>query len=166
MKLFSTTLRTFAARWTTQSAVGAVVLALTVAACGCRPSATSDAQLATATSYLESAALDVLGEGWEVLRLAEPGTCPGHFDIRPSQAAGLRRCRALLRFDFQSSLDRVLEGNGTNRPLVVAVTIRSDLCQPSSYFSACQQIADALVAGAANWIKRMRRRACELSRRV
>jgi zinc transport system substrate-binding protein len=123
-----------------------VLLPFVLLACGCRPSAPSHAQLATATSYLESAALDVLGEGTEVLRLAEPGTCPGHFDIRPSQAADLRRCRALLRFDFQSSLDRVLEGDGTNRPLVIAVTIKGGLCEPDNYLSACRRIADALVA--------------------
>lgn len=124
----------------------AFLLVTLLTACGCRPSAPSTSQLATATSYLECAALDVLGANQSVLRLAEPGTCPGHFDIRPSQAAELRRCRTLLRFDFQSSLDRVLEGDGTNRPLVVAVAIRSGLCEPSSYLSACRQIADALVA--------------------
>lgn len=119
-----------------------------LAAVGCQPSGTSDpkCRIATATSYLESAALEVMGEDCNVLRLAEPGTCPGHFDIRPSQAADLRRCRTLLRFDFQSSLDRVLEDDGTNRPLVVAVAIRDGLCRPDSYLSACRQIADALVA--------------------
>jgi ABC-type Zn uptake system ZnuABC Zn-binding protein ZnuA len=115
---------------------------------GCRPSGglANAPALAISTSYLESAALDVLGEKANVLRLAEPGTCPGHFDIRPSQAADLSRCRTLLRFDFQSSLDRVLEADGTNRPLVVAVAIRGGLCQPASYLSACRQIADALAA--------------------
>jgi len=121
---------------------------LLLAAVGCQPSGTSDHKLriATATSYLESAALDVMGAEPDVLRLAEPGTCPGHFDIRPSQAAELRRCRALLRFDFQSSLDRVLASDGTNTPFVVAVAVHGGLCQPASYLSACRQIADAFVA--------------------
>jgi zinc transport system substrate-binding protein len=103
-------------------------------------------QIATATSYLESAAHDVLGEDKGVLRLAEPGTCPGHFDVRPSQAVALRRCQALLRFDFQESLDAVLDGSGTNRPFVVEVTIHDGLCRPASYLSACRQIADAFVS--------------------
>ena len=128
-----------------RSALVAALMLFAALVCGCRPSASSTPRLATATSYLESAAGDVLGKDQPVLRLTEPGTCPGHFDIRPSQAADLRRCRALLRFDFQSSLDRVLDGDGTNSPLVVSVTIHGGLCEPDSYLSACRQIADAFV---------------------
>jgi zinc transport system substrate-binding protein len=80
-----------------------------------------------------------------MLRLAEPGTCPGHFDIRPSQAADLRRCRALLRFDFQRSLDAILNGQGTNQPFVAEVVIHGGLCQPENYLSTCRQIANAFV---------------------
>jgi zinc transport system substrate-binding protein len=127
------------------SGPGALLAVMLLVVCGCHQSTPSVSRLATATSYLESAALEVLGEEQEVLRLAEPGTCPGHFDIRPSQAADLRRCRALLRFDFQSALDRVLESDGTNAPFVIAVSTRGGLCKPESYLSACRQIAEALV---------------------
>ena len=113
---------------------------------GCHRSEIAGPAIATTTSYLESAALDVLGEDEGIIRLAEPGTCPGHFDIRPSQATELRRCQALLRFDFQESLDPVLDGSSTNRPFVVAVAIHDGLCRPASYISACRQIADAFVA--------------------
>jgi zinc transport system substrate-binding protein len=125
-------------------ALSIVVIALA----GCRRSDVPAAglQIATTTSYLESAAVDVLGKKQRVLRLAEPGTCPGHFDVRPSQAVALRRCQALLRFDFQASLDTVLDGSGTNHPFVVAVTIHDGLCRPASYLSACRHIADAFVA--------------------
>jgi len=81
-----------------------------------------------------------------VLRLAEPGTCPGHFDIRPSQVADLRQCRALLRFDFQKSLDAKFAGAGTNGPAVAEVALRSGMCVPASYLAACRQTADHLVA--------------------
>jgi len=125
-----------------------VQLSLLLAAAGCqRADKTGHAPaIATTTSYLESAVLDVLGEDKEVLRLAEPGTCPGHFDVRPSQAAELRRCQALLRFDFQKSLDTVLDGSGPNHPFAIEVTIHDGLCRPTSYLSACHQIADAFVA--------------------
>ena len=125
-------------------ALSLVVFALA----GCRRSdaPAGGPQIATATSYLECAALDVLGEDRGVLRLAEPGTCPGHFDVRPSQAVALRRCQALLRFDFQDSLDAVLDGSGTNHPFVVVVAIHDGLCRPASYLSACRQVADAFVA--------------------
>jgi zinc transport system substrate-binding protein len=125
-----------------------VLSLVVIALAGCQRSdaPTGAPTIATTTSYLESAALDVLGEDTGVLRLAEPGTCPGHFDVRPSQAVALRRCQALLRFDFQESLDAVLDRSGTNHPFVVEVTIHDGLCRPASYLSACRQVADAFVA--------------------
>lgn len=123
-------------------------LLLVALVAGCKPATNSApaAKLASATSYLESAAQEFYGGDQEFVRLAEPGTCPGHFDIRPSQAADLRRCRALVRFDFQSSLDKFLDANGTNGPTVVAVEVQRGLGLPESYLSACRQIAEAFVA--------------------
>lgn len=129
-----------------------VALALLAGGCQRSDNASGQPALAVTTSYLESAARDVLGDNVRVLRLAEPGACPGHFDIRPSQAAELRRCRALLRFNFQNSLDAILAGEGTNQARVVEVTIHGGLCQPGSYLAGCRQVADGLVAG--GWLAR------------
>lgn len=81
-----------------------------------------------------------------MLRLAEPGTCPGHFDMRPSQVTELRQCRALLRFDFQKSLDAKLAGADTNQPRVAEISIRRGMGLPESYLAACRQSADHFVA--------------------
>ncbi|HTS18986.1 MAG TPA: zinc ABC transporter substrate-binding protein [Verrucomicrobiae bacterium] len=118
---------------------------LFLAGCSSSNGSSRTDKIASTTSYLESAARDVLGEDQTMIRLAEPGACPGHFDIRPSQAAELRRCRALVRFDFQKSLDTILDRQGTNQAFVVEVVIPGGLCQPESYLSACRQIADAFV---------------------
>ncbi len=122
-------------------------LLLMLVGSGCKPAnpSASTPKLASATSYLESAAQEFFGGEQDFVRLAEPGTCPGHFDIRPRQAAELRRCRALVRFDFQASLDKVLEAKETNGPVVVEVKIRNGLCLPDSYLSACRQIKEAFV---------------------
>jgi zinc transport system substrate-binding protein len=106
----------------------------------CRP------KIATATSYLEAAARDLAGDRLNVVRLAEPGTCPGHFDIRPSQVAELRQCRALLRFDFQNSLDTKIAGTDTNQTRVAQVVLHGGMCRPDSYLTVCRQVADHLVA--------------------
>jgi len=124
------------------------LLGLGLALAGCRRSdSAAGMRVATSTSYLEAAARDLLGDDVQVMRLAEPGSCPGHFDIRPSQAAELRRCRLLLRFDFQSSLDSFVSGSdGTNRVQVVEVVMGEGLCKPETYLAGCEQIAKALVA--------------------
>lgn len=114
---------------------------------GCQPSHSGAGfpSIATTTSYLEAAARDLLGEGLQVIRLAEPGTCPGHFDIRPSQVAELGKCRALIRFDFQKSLDTKLVNSDRSAMSVVEVILRDGMCRPSSYLAACQQVASHLV---------------------
>lgn len=127
------------------SLLGAVWLALLA---GCQPSGerANGPRIAITTSYLQAGARDLLGEDVSVLRLAEPGTCPGHFDIRPSQVQDLRRCRALLRFDFQKSLDAKFAGAGTNGPAVAEIALRSGMCVPDSYLSVCRQTAEHFVA--------------------
>jgi ABC-type Zn uptake system ZnuABC Zn-binding protein ZnuA len=123
-----------------------VIALLLLSSCSQSPPATGT-RIATTTSYLEAAARDLLGDDLAVLRLAEPGTCPGHFDIRPSQVTDLRQCRALLRFDFQKSLDaRLAAGSGTNGPRVAEIAIRGGMGLPESYLAACQQSADHFVA--------------------
>jgi len=118
---------------------------------GCRkegePSAPPAAAMlvAATNSYLEAAAAEILEPGAPVFRLAEPGTCPGHFDIRPSQIEALRRCRLLLRLEFQASIDQRLaklreQGLGT-----AVIRIPGGLCEPDSYLAACRQVAEALV---------------------
>lgn len=87
-----------------------------------------------------------MGESTSVLRLAEPGMCPGHFDIRPSQVQQLRSCRVLLRLDFQKSLDTKLAGAKDDGLRIAEIRISGGLCEPESYLAACRQTADALVA--------------------
>lgn len=126
--------------------VALALVALTLAGCHRADAPVNGSKIATTTSYLEAAARDLLGDDLSVVRLSEPGTCPGHFDIRPSQVQELSQCRALLRFDFQKSLDAKLAGSGTNGSRVAEVSLRGGMGRPDSYLAACRQVADHLVA--------------------
>lgn len=123
--------------------IGGVVLLAWALASGCDAPSSEGAlpTIAVSSSYLECAARDVLGGEAAMLRLAEPGMCPGHFDIRPGQVRELRGCRVLLRFDFQRSLDQEVEGTGC---VAVAVSMAGGMCEPESYLSACRQVAEGL----------------------
>lgn len=123
-----------------------VVIALFAMLLGCHPPQAQfgNPQIATTTSYLEAAAYDLLGNDAPVLRLTEPGTCPGHFDMRPSQVRELQLCRALIRFDFQRSLDVKVARDNTSGPHVAEITLGGGLGRPESYLSACRQIANHL----------------------
>ena len=125
----------------------ALLLAGVLLVAGCKPEGAGRAPtIATTTSYLECAARDLLGEGLTVLRLAEPGTCPGHFDLRPSQATQLRQCRMLLRFDFQKSIEAKAGLGDTNQFRVAVVSLQYGMCHPESYLSACWQLAEFFIA--------------------
>jgi len=121
------------------------IFATAIGAPGCQKQAEDTPPVAATNSLLECAAKDLLGESTPVLRLAQPGMCPGHFDIRPSQVEQLRRCRVLLRLDFQKSLDAKLSGARDGDLHIAEVRISGGLCEPDSYLAACRQTADALV---------------------
>jgi zinc transport system substrate-binding protein len=123
-----------------------VLVAVGLAGCGRSGGNAGSPQIAVTTSYLEAAARDLLGDDVGFIRLAEPGTCPGHFDIRPSQVQALRQARALLRFDFQKSLDAKLAGAESGGPRVAEVTVRGGMGRPDSYLAACRQAAEHFVA--------------------
>jgi len=120
------------------------LLIAAIASAGCRRRE-GQSPVAATNSLLECAAQDILGGSTPVLRLSEPGMCPGHFDIRPSQVNDLRRCRVLLRLDFQKSLDSKLAGVKDDGLQIIEICIPGGLCEPESYLTACAQTAEALV---------------------
>ncbi len=128
-------------------AILAFCLPVLIVAAGCGRKETSPPPaVATSTSYLECAAREFLEDGEPVLRLAGPGMCPGHFDIRPSQIEQLRTCRMLLRQDFQASLEAKLSDLKAAGLQIASIKIPGGLCEPESYLCACRQTADAFVA--------------------
>lgn len=81
-----------------------------------------------------------------IARLSEPGTCPGHFDIRPDQSVIIRQCPVVLRFDFQTGLDSKIKSltDGPEKKMVV-IHNEGGLCMPESYTNICGAIGKALV---------------------
>ncbi len=125
---------------------------LACSAAGCKRSdahgertSAASSSVAVSNSYLEAAVLDILGKDNSILRLADPGMCPGHFDIRPSQVNDLRHCRLLLRFEFQKSLDSKLSPLAKDGLSIREIRVPGGLCEPPSYVDAVRQVADALV---------------------
>ncbi|MBN2448316.1 MAG: zinc ABC transporter substrate-binding protein [Phycisphaerae bacterium] len=135
-------------RWSTVSHAGACVLLLgltLIAGCERKSPAAATASVAASNSYLEAAVRDLLGESTPVVRLAEPGMCPGHFDMRPSQIDALRECRLLLRFDFQKTLDAKLGDLCAAGLSIEPIAAPGGLGEPDTYQTVCQHVADALV---------------------
>lgn len=101
--------------------------------------------VAVANSFLAAAVRELVGDDVKLVALAEPGMCPGHFDLRPSQVRQVQQCQLLLRFDFQQSIDKLLERAGDHVPRIAIVKVSGGLCEPTSLVDASRQVADVLV---------------------
>ncbi|MCG2684084.1 MAG: hypothetical protein L6306_10790 [Planctomycetales bacterium] len=148
--------------------LGAGVAAMLVAGCGpsAEPAALDDMPVAVSSPYLEAAVTDVLGWKVPLVRLAGPGMCPGHFDIRPSQIRELSKCRLLVRFDFQEGLDKKIAGRTDGTPRTVVVEPPGGLCVPDTYLAVCRRLAEHFVADGTLSQKDADARLAEIERRA
>lgn len=122
---------------------------LAVAASGCSGGDVGLAapeRASVTTSWLDCALRDVTGDRFEILQLCPPGTCPGHFDMKPSQLSAMRGCSILVRFDFQKGLDAKLSRMLREGLNVVPVTAGEGLCVPGTYLDSCRQVAAGVIA--------------------
>lgn len=122
-----------------------LTLAFLIFAAGCNDATLSDRPLiAVTTSWLGCALTDVAGPDFQIVNLTSPGSCPGHFDMKPGQLQQVRRCRLLLRFDFQAGLEAKLSRLKDEGLRVISIRAPEGLCVPGSYLSACREVAVAL----------------------
>jgi zinc transport system substrate-binding protein len=142
-----------------------MALAAGLAGCDRGPQVPPAPVVAATNSYLASAVQDITNGTVAVVSFAPPGTCPGHFDLRPSQVDQLRRCRLLLRFDFQQAIDAHLL-DGQAGPAVASIEVPGALCEPASYLSVCRQVGQRLVACGLARAQDAQRQAGEVERRM
>jgi len=102
------------------------------------------AEIAVTNSYLGCAVLDLCGDQTDILCLAPPGMCPGHFDISPSQVKQLCECNILLLFDFQKSVVQTLSRLKERGLKTAIVGEPGGLCVPETYLAICRQVSDIL----------------------
>jgi len=115
-------------------------------AAGCENKADVEnlAEIAVTNSYLGCVVLDLCGDDAEVLCLAPPGMCPGHFDISPIQVKQLCDCRILLLFDFQKQVVQTLSRVKERGLKTALVGEPGGLCVPDTYLAICRKVSDIL----------------------
>ena len=121
-----------------------VVYGLLATGCEKKTDMENHADVAVTNSYLGCAVLDLCGDDMEVLCLAPPGMCPGHFDISPSQVRQLCDCRVLLLFDFQKQVAETLSRMKEKGLKTAFVEESGGLCVPETYLTACRKISEIL----------------------
>lgn len=112
--------------------------------CKNKTDAENRAEIAVTNSYLGCAVLDLCGDDTEVLCLAPPGMCPGHFDISPIQVKQLCDCKILLLFDFQKQVVQTLSRVKEQGLKTALVGEPGGLCAPETYLAICQKVSEIL----------------------
>lgn len=117
---------------------------LLLAGCGDKGSEETTAEIAVTNSYLSCVVKDLCGDQTDILCLAPPGMCPGHFDISPSQVKQLCNCRILLLFDVQKKVEDSLSRLKENGLKTALVKTLPGLCVPETYLFACREVCNIL----------------------
>ena len=118
--------------------------AFLAAGCENKTGGETRAEIAVTNSYLGCAVRDLCGDDTQVLCLAPPGMCPGHFDISPLQVRRLCSCRILLLFDFQKQMAETLS-RVKERGLKTAIVKKTGgLCLLQTYLAVCREVRDVL----------------------
>ena len=124
--------------------VFSAVCGLLGAGCEDKPGEENRAEIAVTNSYLVCAVRELCGDDTEVLCLAPPGMCPGHFDISPLQVRQLCSCRMLLLFDFQKQVVGTLSRLKEKGLKTALVRETGGLCVPETYLAVCREVSDVL----------------------
>ncbi|MDD5557034.1 MAG: metal ABC transporter substrate-binding protein [bacterium] len=122
-------------------AAAAALLLCGVAAAG------EELRVAATTSLLGCAASRVGGERVRVTVMVPPGACPGHFDMKPSEARSIEECDLLLRHGFESFLPRALP----RRVRDLAVRPAENDMIPPGQAEAARLVAEAFAEMRPEW---------------
>lgn len=117
-----------------------LIAALAAPGCEKRPSARAAMGVAVTNTYLQCAIADVTGDAGDVLCLAPPGMCPGHFDLSPGQVQQLAGCRLLMRADFQRRIEDSLARMKEKGLKVVGIHIPEGMSIPENYLKTCREV--------------------------
>jgi zinc transport system substrate-binding protein len=101
-------------------------------------------EIAVTNSYLQCVVKDLCGDDMQILCLAPPGMCPGHFDMSPAQVKQLCDCKILLLFDFQQKIEDSLSRMRENGLKTALLEPLPGLCVPETYMAACREVANIL----------------------
>jgi hypothetical protein len=117
-----------------------------ITGCENRDSEQTQPEIAVTNSYLQCVVEDLCREQTDVLCLAPPGMCPGHFDISPAQVNQLCKCRILLLFDFQKRLENSLLRIKEKGLKTASVCALPGFCLPKTYLAVCRDVCNILSA--------------------
>lgn len=101
-------------------------------------------KVVTSTTLLQSAAREVGGAHVDVSVLIAPGSCPGHYDIRPQDVRTLSSSKLVLVHGYETFIDKLVSSIGRNKPILVRIRTSGSWTIPDIYLRGAKEVADAL----------------------
>ena len=101
-------------------------------------------RVVTTTSLLQCAVEEIGGRHVEVSVLIAPGSCPGHYDIRPQDMDTVSKCHALFTHGYEGFIPNLINSLGSHKPKQVTIHANGNWMVPSIYVHALGEVTDAL----------------------
>ena len=121
-----------------------LIALLCLAVAGCDHKQETHISVVATTSVMQTAIKDIGGDRVNVILLIAPGSCPGHYDIRPGDVLSIKQSRALFTHGYEQFVPRLMEAVGTPSPKVCKVAVEGNWMVPDVYIRACGEIVQLL----------------------
>lgn len=96
--------------------------------------------VAATTSLIGTILKEIGGDRIEVITIVPAGMCPGHFDVKPKDIAGLSRTRLFFCHGFEGWVEKILTSVGKGRPKRITVSIQGNWMVPEVHKKATLKI--------------------------
>jgi zinc transport system substrate-binding protein len=99
------------------------------------------------SSLIANIIQDVAGDKVETRTLIPPGTCPGHYDVKPSDIVALANSKALIIHNYQENFENItglIEAAENPDLTVTVINVTGNWMVPAVQAEAVDKIAQAL----------------------
>jgi ABC-type Zn uptake system ZnuABC Zn-binding protein ZnuA len=120
------------------------IIAAGIAVGGCSRRPEPRLRVVATTTIMESAIKEIGGARVSVIALIPPGSCPGHYDVRPGDILSIKSSRALFTHGYEQFVPRLIESAGEPAPKVRRVAVEGNWLMPDAYAKACHEVSRLL----------------------
>ncbi len=125
----------------------AALVGIPVTLLGCAQDAQSSTDIVAGSSLIASIVENLVGGKLETATLIPPGTCPGHYDVKPGEIEALANSKALFIHNFQQNYENItgaIEAADNPGLIITVLNVTGNWMVPSVQAEAVGKIAQAL----------------------
>lgn len=98
--------------------------------CGCQRKAASPLRVVATTTHLGALVQELGGSTVHVQVLTPPGSCPGHYDLKPGDVRAMARSGVVFAHGYEKQVMRMAESLGRKRVRVCMVDVKGNWLLP------------------------------------